>query len=71
MKIRVAMLAALMLVGLSARASALTAGELLAQCEQLERNWVIQGKDVQIRAGRGEIDMGKCWGYTSALCASS
>jgi hypothetical protein len=36
MKIRVAMVVAVMLVGLNARATALTAGELLAQCEQLE-----------------------------------
>jgi hypothetical protein len=66
MKMRVVMLAALVLVGLSARASALTGNELLAQCEQLEKAWVIQGKDVQIRRGMNEIDMGKCWGYLNA-----
>jgi Rap1a immunity proteins len=66
MKMRVAMLATVMLVGLSARASALTGNELLAECEQLEKAWVIQGKDVQIRRGMNEIDMGKCWGYLNA-----
>jgi Rap1a immunity proteins len=68
MQMRVVMLAALMLVGLSTQVSALTGGELLAECEQLEKAWVIQGKDVQIRTGRGsnELAMGKCWGYLNA-----
>jgi hypothetical protein len=68
MKMRVVKLAAVMLVGLSARASALTGGELLAECEQLERAWVIQGKDIQIRTGGGtnQISVGKCWGYLEA-----
>jgi hypothetical protein len=43
MRTRVAILVAVILVGASAKASALTGGELLAQCEQLERAWVIQG----------------------------
>jgi Rap1a immunity proteins len=45
-------------------ASALTAGELLAQCEQLERTWVISGTDVQIT--RPNFDAGQCWGFLSA-----
>jgi hypothetical protein len=48
MKIRVAMLVAVLLVGASApAATAMTTGELLAQCEQLERAWVIQDKTVR------------------------
>jgi len=51
----------------SGTASAETAGELLAHCEQLERSWVIQDKNVSIRANTtGSIDAGKCWGYLHA-----
>jgi Rap1a immunity proteins len=68
MKMRLMMLASGMLVGLSAPALALTGNELLAECEQLERAWVIQGKDVQIRTGGGidHIAVGRCWGYLQA-----
>lgn len=49
-------------------ASALTAGELLAQCEQLERMWVIKGSDIQINTSRADVmfDAGQCWGFLSA-----
>ena len=64
-RMRLAMLVAVMLAGGSVPASAQTTGELLAQCEQLERTWVIEGKEISIRGGgvRGAIDAGKCWGY--------
>jgi hypothetical protein len=61
MRVCVAMAVALMLVGASVPASALTSGQLLAQCEQLEP-WQIQGKEVRIRS----IDAGVCWGYLRA-----
>ena len=35
---------------------ALTAGELLAQCEQLERIWVIKGGEIVINPTR-DVDM--------------
>jgi hypothetical protein len=48
-------------------ASALTAGELLAQCEQLERSWVIRGtSDVEITRP-DFFDAGRCWGYLAAF----
>jgi hypothetical protein len=69
MTIRVVILVAVLLVGASAPAAAMKAGDLLAQCEQLERAWVIQGKDVQIRTGGGidGVAVGKCWGYLNAF----
>jgi hypothetical protein len=48
-------------------ASALTAGELLAQCEQL--SWMIRGKDVEININHDPssmFDAGKCWGFLNA-----
>ena len=62
MRTLIAMLVAVILVGGTVRASALTAGELLAQCEQLEP-WEVQGKDVLIR----NINAGVCWGYLQAV----
>src|SRR6267378_2133235 len=68
MKLHVAMLAAVMLVGLSARALALTGNELLAACEQLEKAWVVQDNTVTFRTGKGisQLDVGRCWGYLNA-----
>ncbi len=60
--------ALLLLIG-HRTASALTAGELLAECEQLERSWVIKGRDIEIRPLGGASDMmdaGRCWGYLDA-----
>jgi hypothetical protein len=60
----------LLFIGHVPPASALTAGELLAQCEQLERSWVIRGGDVQINIGQLDassmLDAGKCWGFLNA-----
>jgi hypothetical protein len=50
-------------------ASAETAGQLLDQCEQLQRNWVIRDNKVYFARDVGEAgmsDMGKCWGYLNA-----
>jgi hypothetical protein len=49
-------------------ASAMTAGELLGQCEQLERNWVTRGSDVQIDMSDASItfEAGQCWGFLNA-----
>jgi len=68
MTIRVAMLVAVLLVGASAPAAAMKTGELLAQCEQLEKVWVIVGNDVRFRTGSGinEVIVGRCWGYLNA-----
>jgi hypothetical protein len=56
MRMRLVVVVAVMLVG-GKQALAQTTGELLAQCEQLERTWVIQGNHVSIRAGErlGEL----------------
>jgi len=56
----------LLLVSVSGKASAITAGELLAQCEQLEKSWVIEGKNIRIPINDAGVSAGKCWGYLSA-----
>jgi hypothetical protein len=49
-------------------ASAITAGELLGQCEQLERSWVIKGENIEIYPNpkMDKFEVGKCWGYLNA-----
>jgi hypothetical protein len=66
---RVVILVTIMLVCATAQASALTAGELLNQCEQLERNWVIQGSTISLRSKPGldiEMPAWRCYGYLQA-----
>ena len=69
MGVRVAILAMMILVGGSANVSALTADDLLAKCEQLERTWVIQGDEISVRSSgdhQSTIDAGFCLGYLEA-----
>jgi hypothetical protein len=51
---------------MSGKALAITAGELLAQCEQLEKVWVIQGNGVSIPITSAGMNGQKCLGYLSA-----
>jgi len=59
---------ALVCTNLSRHANALSAGELLANCEQLERIWIVDGNRVgfQLNDASAAAAGSKCWGYLNA-----
>lgn len=65
MRLCVAIVVTAMFAGASAPTSALTASELLAQCGQLEKTWVIQD-DHHVTIRTDVTDAGRCWGYVNA-----
>jgi len=68
MRVWAAVLATVIYLSSHSPAPAMTAGELLGHCEELERAWVIQGKDVSMRpvGTVSAVNAGKCWGYLEA-----
>jgi hypothetical protein len=67
---RVVILAIMLFATVSTQASASTANELLAQCEQLERAWVIRNNEMFIQPNvetGTSVDAGRCLGYVEAF----